>query len=496
MSQKVIAMLRKYGPMLSGKLAKLYEKEYGVSNTAARQALSRANSPVNKICTLSFEKNQKFFYLEDQFKSERYTTEFLKAIREASQVNWVYISAFISQNGYVAKDMLPALVSSPVQPVKGHKLHQRVVADLQKCHIIEEYNDTHWKLCDWIANQRFNLARSVGLEAAKKQVARDFARWAQNINLIGYDSAKTLSQSAEFAHFQWALTAPSYVQPFYNYELKKPGFLIADIVYGRIATEEDVKFFLDKLAVVRSFKKVPAFLPVLVADSLTKDALMLLKENKVLVALIKNIFDESYSRLLSELVSVFTNASAIISKNPSQIEKLFSDLSKAEGRYNDMIGDMFELITAYYFQQVGCRYLDIRKHVQIPNSTANNEIDVLVEQSGRIIIVECKATRSPIDLTFVEKWLSKNVPQIRSWIVEKYPDKDISFQLWSLGGFSPEALKALSDASANTKKYEIDYLDRDQIVTMARQQHVQPVVELLQSQHFQPSLKQISAKAI
>ena len=58
MSKKVIDILNRYGPMLSGKLARIFEKEYGVSNMAARQALSRARSPVNKIYTLSFEKNQ------------------------------------------------------------------------------------------------------------------------------------------------------------------------------------------------------------------------------------------------------------------------------------------------------------------------------------------------------------------------------------------------------------------------------------------------------
>lgn len=64
MSKKVVTLLNKYGPMLSGELARKFEHEYGASNTAARQALSRAKKPVNKICTLSFDKNQKFFYLE------------------------------------------------------------------------------------------------------------------------------------------------------------------------------------------------------------------------------------------------------------------------------------------------------------------------------------------------------------------------------------------------------------------------------------------------
>ena len=44
MSKKVVTLLNKYGPMLSGELARKFEHEYGASNTAARQALSRAKN--------------------------------------------------------------------------------------------------------------------------------------------------------------------------------------------------------------------------------------------------------------------------------------------------------------------------------------------------------------------------------------------------------------------------------------------------------------------
>ena len=101
MSKKVVTLLNKYGPMLSGELARKFEHEYGASNTAARQALSRAKKPVNKICTLSFDKNQKFFYLESQYMSNRYIERLMDAIKQSSQINWVYICAFQSQNGFV-----------------------------------------------------------------------------------------------------------------------------------------------------------------------------------------------------------------------------------------------------------------------------------------------------------------------------------------------------------------------------------------------------------
>ena len=480
MSSKVVALLEQYGPMLSGELARIFEIEYKVSNEAARQALSRAKAPVHKLQTISFEKNQKFFYLENQFLTQQYMRELLQAIKTSSQVYWIYICAFKAQKGYVAKNLLPALVSSPIQKVKGHKLHKQVVNDLLKCQIIEEYNDIYWKLNDQILSVSQNFASAVGLEAVKKQVVNDFAKWARNINLIGYDSAKTLPASAEFAQFQWALTAPSYIQPMYDFKHQRPGFVVADIFYGQIADVEDVLFFLKKLSVIRTFEKLAPVFPVLLAESVTNEALKELKAHKVTIALIKNIFDDRYTELLAEIVHVFTYSSAIIAKNPEKIEVLFREISKSEGRYNDIIGDMFELLVGYYYQQLGCRYLEIRKMIQIPGSTKTNEIDVLVIRDGQVIIVECKATHSAVDTDFVEKWLSKNIEQIRDWFLAKYNDgTELTFQLWSLGGFTPEALEKLNEAAAKTKKYKIEFFDRKQMLEMAREHKVQLVADIL-----------------
>lgn len=101
-----------------------------------------------------------------------------------------------------------------------------------------------------------------------------------------------------------------------------------------------------------------------------------------------------------------------------------------------------------------------------------------------MIIVECKATRSAIDEKYVEKWIRKNIPQIREWLNVRYPDIGcFEFQLWSLGGFSPNALYMLKDARENTKKYRIEFFDKDQILNMIRQHNVQHLADLLR-RHF------------
>lgn len=478
MSKRVIDILNKEGPMLSGKLAHILEIEYAISNVAARQALSRARNPVNKIQTLSFDKNQKFFYLENQYMSQKYIDSLLDAIKESSQVNWIYICAFQSQWGYVSKSILPALVSSPIKKVKGHKLHDRVIKDLLKCHIIEDFNNEFWKLSDWIPHSGKNLSRAVGLEVAKKQVVTDFANWARNINFVGYDSTKKLFETAEFANFQWAFTAPTYIQPIYNLETQKNGFIIADILYGETATAENIQFFLNKISIIRAYRKLPHFMPVFLLENAEPEALKILKEYKVVVAFIRELFDEKYTQLLAEIVNVFTNASAIVSQNPSQIEKLFIEIAKSEGRYNDIIGDFFEIMVGYYYQQIGCKYLTIGKKIYIPDSDKSNELDLLVERDGKVLIVECKATHSALDEHYVEKWLNTTIPRVRKWLNVNYPSMKYEFQLWSLGGVTQKAKELLDKDSMRVTKYRIEYFDKEAILEKIQKNKIQHLSDI------------------
>ena len=45
------------------------------------------------------------------------------------------------------------------------------------------------------------------------------------------------------------------------------------------------------------------------------------------------------------------------------------------------------------------------------------KLDWLIEKDGTTIVVECKATRSKIDDKFILKWLNKNIPFTRKWLI-------------------------------------------------------------------------------
>mgnify|MGYP003297739500 CR=1 FL=1 len=146
------------------------------------------------------------------------------------------------------------------------------------------------------------------------------------------------------------------------------------------------------------------------------------------------------------------------------------------------------IYVGYYYQQIGCKYLTIGKKIQIPDMGAENELDILIEREGRVIVVECKNIKRAIDDKFVTTWLNKNIPQIRRWLIVTYPQiKTFEIQLWSLGGFTGKALEMLKNEAQKVRKYEINFYGTKQIIEMARKNNIQIIIEML-NQHLKPPL--------
>lgn len=478
---KVAELLKKQGPMLSGDLARLYERTYGVSNEAARKAISRATSPVKKLYKIKFDKNQIFYYLDSQFMGSQYVDSLLQAVETHSKVVYTYIQAFISQSGVVSKELLPSFVSAPIGKVKGHRQHEDVLAKLIDAQIIRDSGEDTYSISPMF-HEAINAKRSRGLEIAKNVITRDFNSWARGVNLVAFEQGKCLFENPCFGQFQWAYTAPSYIQPLYSYESKKPGFVVADVFFGKTATPDSIKFFLQKIKVLRSYKNIQPFLPVLLVDKVDHEALQLLKESKVMVALLNNMFSDKYTELLNDLVNVFANATAILANDPGQIHDLFEAVEKSEGRYNNLAGDLFELLVGSYYARVGCQYLKSQEEVIDYETGKKKEIDLLVVKDGKCIIVECKAQKAKLSGEYVRKWLNENIPVIRKCLLAREHYSKMEFQLWSVSGFDDEALTLLKKTEKNTK-YSVLYYDKEQMISVAKDKGDQYFVDIMKK-HF------------
>lgn len=465
---RIELLLKQNGPMLSGSLAKAYENEYSSTNEAARQAISRARSPIQKLKIFPFEKNQIFCYLEEQYNTSNYKNALYDSLKQHSSTIAPLLIALENNHGFISKDLFPIYSVSPIKNTKGHRPFCRNVHDLLTTEIIFEYGEDYYMLNSSFSGIIPELAHHTSYKRLCQIIINDFISWAAKLNIIAFNSAISYPSIADFSHFQWNATCPSYMQPIYNCVEGNPGFLVADVIFNDQASVADVTYFIGKINIIRHFKNAPNFLPVLLVNSVSPEALKLLKEHKVLVGILSNLYDSNYTAILSDIYNVFQNATAILLKDATKIDSLLENISKSEGRFNNVMGDLFEYMVGSFYTKLGVSYLEMNKLIPNDNGT-KNELDVLICKDNKIIVIECKATKSPLSHNYVQKWLSEIVPTFRKWIQSTYPQRKYEFQIWSLGGYDEQATELLKSHKKNVTKYTLLYYSKPEIINIAKE---------------------------
>lgn len=479
---RIAKILNQYGPMLSGQLAQIYQDTFASTNDAARQAISRARSPVQKIKKFAFNKNQVFCYLESQYNSTKYLDCLYNCLKTNSLNISVILTALENNFGVIKKDILPSFSISPIKNTRGHRLFSRNVNDLIEYGIITEYDDEHWMINPYFIDNTPNLVLSNSNDRMRTIILNDFITWASKLNIIAYNSAHISPNIAEFAHFQWGATCPSYLQALYNNIKNRPGFVVVDAIYGKQVSPSDISFFINKVNILRHLKNIPTFLPILLIEGASSEAFTILKEEKIFIGVLSNIFDKNYSSILADIYNVFQNATYLMIKDSSKIDTLLDNIAKNEGRFNNVMGDLFEFMVGSFYQKLGVTEFKMNKLIPNQNGT-HKELDILISKDNRIIAVECKATKSPLSHSYVEKWLSEIIPVFRKWIQKEYPQHNYEFQLWSIGGFDEQANILLNQHKESTKKYQLNYYNKSEIINLANQYNDRAFLNHIQK-HF------------
>ncbi|WPX25308.1 hypothetical protein [Mucilaginibacter sp. 5C4] len=112
------------------------------------------------------------------------------------------------------------------------------------------------------------------------------------------------------------------------------------------------------------------------------------------------------------------------------------------------------------------------------------DIDVFALFEEEAKAVECKGYNYPIDQEYIKRYLTEIIPATRKWMLDKFPEKKHSFEIWSTGGFTKEALSELQAAKDKTKKYQIDFLDKEGILSKAKNLKTNKFYEVLKDYYF------------
>jgi len=436
---------------------------------------------------INFDNNQKFVYLDEQYRKDSFFEILLRCLQESSKSYYYFLKAIIFHHGFISVKQLPAYSCSPIEPLKGHKLAQEIIKGLHLSGLLSRYDEGLWHL-DPDLKIATNISRYKAIEIAKKTVMNDFVDWARKINLISYNRGKFLSEAPEFFKMQWGFTAPSYIQGIRKEKLT-PGFIVADVLLGEAPEETDIEFFLKKIAIIRQCKNAPPFVPVLIADCFKESAFKKLKKEGVFLGFVNTLFGSEYANMLKSLVNIIENASNIITQHPDRYFELIDSIAKMGGKASNLKGDVFELAVGYYYSQ-HARSIEVNKNIIEHENGKAKEIDVFVDYSPtEIRIVECKGYNYPLEEEFVDKWLHDNIPAIRDWILSQddYARKSITFELWSTGGFSEAALHKLKDASERTRKYKIRFLGKEDILRKSQEdgnKNLQRIIKVYFSDEF------------
>lgn len=466
------------GPLLSSELIDVVSNENNkLKNTTIRKRLTRLDDDIYKIKGL-FVDNQALFYHRDIHGTTEYYSGLKRALKKAGKQYNIVLNSLDFHNGYLKSNQLASYSISPIQKLKGHVLFDSVILKLKNLHLIYEEGE-NTVLAKNISENDHELRRSKGIDVGKNFILIQFNDWSRKLGLVSYNSSRF---QGEFGKFQFNFVAPSYIGSLTKKSGDKiiPAFVIADILIGNPINESQVEFFINKINVLKTQKKLSPFLPFLIVDSVDPKALNKLKSHGVVIGFTNELFGDTYKDLLNSLINLVTNAGAILKKNPDAYLDLISKLNKlVSGKTNNLRGDLFELAVGYYHGRFS-KNIDIGKI--ITQDGIQREIDVFSYYPNKIVVSECKGYNSPIEKNDIDKWLGEKIPVIRKWILNQpsISDFQVIFEFWSTGGFTPEAKELINNRKESTKKYIINTFELDEMIELSKSTKTKKFTEILQ----------------
>lgn len=470
------------GGLLSGELAKHIEKQNNITNAAARKKVQRLKSPIHKLRGF-FADNQSFIYHSEHYNKELYFEKLMEAFQKKSKRCYAIITAINYHHGAILKTELPNYTFSPTTKITGHMMFETLIQKLIDNNILLEYDEEYYRLNGFLSKRlEPNMRHNKAIQFTKNIVLSQFSNWLKNIGLSSYNLIKL---NGSVSGFNFALTAPTYINGFVQYQNKtpQPGFLIVDVLIGNSINLNEIDFFIQKIDAIRGSNSNIRLLPIIIVDRVELNAFEKLKHKGVMIATIKEIFGEQYNELMKNLINIITNAGAILKKNPEEFIKLMSQLIKmVEGKTFNMRGDIFELAVGYYYSKK-CQSIDIGKKFRTAEHKSY-EIDVLAIYEDKIRVVECKGYNYPIDDEYIKNFLSIKILAARRWLEEVYPNRNYIFEIWSTGGFTEESIDLLSTAKNKTKKYELNYYNQSDIIEKAKELNSKKFSEIIKDYYL------------
>ena len=461
---QISSILKAQGPMRSGLVAERLQIDSGISSEAARKRISRIKPPIRKFPIQLLPRGEGFLYLEDQRNAEYFWTKYQTALRDTGSVYGLAIDALVARGGVIPSDEFAVISGAPLA-MKGQIAVNRLLDTMTEAGIVNRADFESVGDCVTISQYALGWPDFTGFRTRRlaEGIVLDAAReWMRKLGIASYNAISIRGDETErmVGQFKWDLTAPSYLHPLKR-DGGKPGFVASDVFVDCVLDEFDIRYFIRKVELLRA--SIPSrVLPILIADGFSRTALTAGKSVGVMMATPSNLFGKRIGTALQTLIQTLNNAAAIATSNPNKLVNLVEELSEIEGAAGNLRGVLFELIVAY-LARIDAVSIDIAIAARDPNTGKSAEIDILkIPSKAACVCIECKG-KGPggeVALEEVEDWLDR-IPTFRAHLrkQDRFREARHSFELWTTGTFTPDALAKLQHEKTRRTRSPIDWKD-------------------------------------
>ena len=482
-SQDILdAFLATNGPALSSEIANHLVKT-GFSPANARKIIQRSGSAVARLSNIRFAHNEQFLYLKKQYNKAIFWESLIGAFRATKSVYGLAVDSLIARDGAWPVYYFDIISGSP-ENLSKHISSSTVLKRLLEIRLIEivEYPDLGG-LARISSAAIPQLSKVIGKSLRSRLIAEDILLfglqdWLRKTGIGSWKQVKVRvpGTKPKFGQFRWDFSAPSFVYPMRILHRSSArninGFVIGDVLLGRVVEEKDLEYFFTKADMMRSQPKTRPFLAIFVAERFETTALKKGRNKGLLLLTTETIFGNEVASGLSELIQVLNNAAAKIDSNPAVVPELFKKLDGLKGASLNTRGWLFELLTAYLLKADGWHIISVGELRKDPSTGELAEVDVLAARGTSVVAVECKGYfTNEVTKEEVEKWLTKSVPRIRSSLLseQSYQSKEIEFTFWTSSKFSTDAVAYLEARKKEILKYRIAWKAGLEIMKYAKE---------------------------
>ncbi|EKD84353.1 MAG: hypothetical protein ACD_39C00095G0011 [uncultured bacterium] len=481
-------ILQAKGPLTTSAVKRILV-ESGISDDAARKRISRVSDGIKKYSKIQFPKNIQLLYLPQHLRaSASFRKAILSAFKETGAIHHHALQAIVPFGGLTTKQNFMVLSGCPADR-KKKTTFEKLLKELVDSDVVSlsRENGVDWVLSNCSGKLSSKAIKSISIiQTIHELLFNPIEDWLKKNSLVSYNK---LERFNEFAGYYWHLTAPSYLLPLIKKSATTtdPGFVVVDILPQNDIQVEHIKYFICKCSSCVYQKNIRPFLPILIGNQFSHQALQYAKENNILITTPRNLFGDEMADAIDNLIRILTDTAKFLkTADEKTILEVFTKIAKIEGKTNNIKGQLFELVAGHIVSNDGFVIDEIGR--KICNSNGDEaEIDVLARRSKtELKIIECKgfSSKSLISQADIEKWF-KQIKRIRDWVKNQalYVQANLTFEYWTSSGFTEDAESTLKAVQAKLTKYSIHWRAGKDVTKYAQDLKLGSMVNLLR-EHY------------